>query len=118
MYPLGGRRVWEVCENPFSAVAFQQLSFPIMLFTLPHHMTRSVELSNSDPSQLSVQESQHEKVLMISSDGVVHSPGFPHTYPRSTVIVWRLVSASENSRIQLTFDPRFGLEDPEDGVCK
>ncbi|MCI4379602.1 hypothetical protein PGIGA_G00230160 [Pangasianodon gigas] len=65
-----------------------------------------------------VQESQHEKVVMVSGDGVVHSPGFPHTYPRSTVIAWRLVAANENARIQLTFDPRFGLEDPEDGVCK
>ncbi|KAL7886303.1 hypothetical protein AOLI_G00065980 [Acnodon oligacanthus] len=55
---------------------------------------------------------------MVSGEGMIHSPGFPHTYPRSTVIVWRLVAADEVSRIQLTFDHRFGLEDPEDGVCK
>ncbi|XP_062855947.1 platelet-derived growth factor C [Trichomycterus rosablanca] len=55
---------------------------------------------------------------MVSGEGMIHSPGFPHTYPRSTVIMWRLVAASDNSRIQLTFDSRFGLEDPEDGICK
>ncbi|KAL6479708.1 hypothetical protein MHYP_G00107410 [Metynnis hypsauchen] len=68
--------------------------------------------------QNGVQETQHEKVVMVSGEGMIHSPGFPHTYPRSTVIVWRLVAADEVSRIQLTFDHRFGLEDPEDGVCK
>ncbi|XP_066505266.1 platelet-derived growth factor C [Hoplias malabaricus] len=65
-----------------------------------------------------VQESQHEKVVRVSGEGMIHSPGFPHTYPRSTVIVWRLMAVSEGSRIQLNFDSRFGLEDPEDGVCK
>ncbi|XP_026873978.1 platelet-derived growth factor C [Electrophorus electricus] len=68
--------------------------------------------------QNAVKESQLEKVVRVTSDGMLHSPGFPHTYPRSTDLVWRLVAAEENSRIQLTFDPRFGLEDPEDGVCK
>ncbi|XP_069868477.1 platelet-derived growth factor C isoform X4 [Dipodomys merriami] len=33
------------------------------------------------------------------------------------VLVWRLVTA-ENMWIQLTFDERFGLEDPEDDICK
>lgn len=48
---------------------------------------------------------------------MVQSPEFPNTYPRSTEMVWRLV-ASANMRIQLTFDEKFGLEDPEDGICK
>lgn len=69
-------------------------------------------------SSVGVQESQHEKVLTVSGDGVIHSPDFPNTYPRNTVIVWRLVAVTEGSRIQLTFDQRFGLEDPEDGICK
>ncbi|KAF7228610.1 platelet-derived growth factor C isoform X2 [Nothobranchius furzeri] len=64
-----------------------------------------------------VQDSAQEKVLTVSGEGMVHSPDFPHTYPRNTVLVWRLVAAS-NMRIQLTFDERFGLEDPEDGICK
>lgn len=48
---------------------------------------------------------------------MVQSPNFPNTYPRSIETVWRLV-APANMRIQLTFDEQFGLEDPEDGVCK
>ncbi|XP_041917967.1 platelet-derived growth factor C [Alosa sapidissima] len=67
-----------------------------------------------------VQESQHEKVIHVNEegDGELHSPNFPHVYPRSTQLLWRLVAANENARIQLTFDQRFGLEDPEDGICK
>lgn len=77
------------------------------------------KLQHGEAKELNgVQESQHEKVMMVSGEGMIHSPGFPHTYPRNTAIVWRLVTASEGSRIQLTFDSRFGLEDPEDGVCK
>ncbi len=65
-----------------------------------------------------VHESQHEKVLSVTGDGIIQSPDFPNTYPRNTVIVWRLVAVTESSRVQLTFDPRFGLEDAEDGICK
>uniref|UniRef100_A0A4W4FPU3 Platelet-derived growth factor C n=1 Tax=Electrophorus electricus TaxID=8005 RepID=A0A4W4FPU3_ELEEL len=89
--------------------------FPLSLY-LPLSLSLSLPLSHT-PS-VAVKESQLEKVVRVTSDGMLHSPGFPHTYPRSTDLVWRLVAAEENSRIQLTFDPRFGLEDPEDGVCK
>ncbi|XP_076877252.1 platelet-derived growth factor C [Brachyhypopomus gauderio] len=68
--------------------------------------------------QNGVKESQLEKVVRVTGEGTIQSPGFPHTYPRSTALVWRLVAADDTSKIQLTFDPRFGLEDPEDGVCK
>ncbi|KAJ8269565.1 hypothetical protein COCON_G00121720 [Conger conger] len=68
--------------------------------------------------QNGVQDSQHEKVLTVSGPGSIHSPDFPHTYPRNKVLVWRLVAAQGNMRIQLTFDEKFGLEDPEDGICK
>lgn len=64
-----------------------------------------------------VQDSTQEKVLTVSGEGMVYSPDFPHSYPRNIVLVWRLVAAS-NMRIQLRFDERFGLEDPEDGICK
>ncbi|XP_054648978.1 platelet-derived growth factor C isoform X2 [Dunckerocampus dactyliophorus] len=68
--------------------------------------------------QNGVQESQQEKVITVSGEGgTIHSPDFPHTYPRNIDLVWRLVAAS-NMRIQLSFDHRFGLEDPEDGICK
>ncbi|XP_061102618.1 platelet-derived growth factor C-like [Conger conger] len=65
-----------------------------------------------------VHNSKHEKVIVVSGDGTVHSPDFPHTYPRNRLLVWRLIAAGDNVRIQLTFDKRFGLEDPEDGICK
>ncbi|KAF7244077.1 Platelet-derived growth factor C [Varanus komodoensis] len=64
-----------------------------------------------------VQEPQHEKVITVSANGSIHSPKFPYTYPRNTVLVWRLVAVEENVLIQLTFDERFGLEDPEDDIC-
>uniref|UniRef100_A0A3B3I311 Platelet-derived growth factor C n=1 Tax=Oryzias latipes TaxID=8090 RepID=A0A3B3I311_ORYLA len=66
---------------------------------------------------LGVQDSLQEKVITVSGEGTIHSPDFPHTYPRNIELVWRLV-ATNNTRIQLTFDDRFGLEDPEDGICK
>ncbi|XP_068260260.1 platelet-derived growth factor C [Nyctibius grandis] len=65
-----------------------------------------------------VQDPQHEKVITVTTNGSIHSPKFPHTYPRNTVLVWRLVAVDENVWIQLTFDERFGLEDPEDDICK
>lgn len=67
---------------------------------------------------IGVQEPQHEKIITVSANGSIHSPKFPYTYPRSTVLVWRLVAIEENVLIQLTFDERFGLEDPEDDICK
>ena len=72
---------------------------------------------NSLSSVSGVQDSNQEKITTVSGEGMVQSPDFPNTYPRSTELVWRLVAAS-NMRIQLTFDERFGLEDPEDGICK
>uniref|UniRef100_A0A3Q3QJU9 Platelet-derived growth factor C n=1 Tax=Monopterus albus TaxID=43700 RepID=A0A3Q3QJU9_MONAL len=68
-------------------------------------------------SVLGVHDSHQEKLITVSAEGMVHSPDFPHTYPRNIVLVWRLVAPS-NMRIQLTFDERFGLEDPEDDICK
>lgn len=68
--------------------------------------------------QNGVQDPQHEKIITVTTNGSIHSPKFPHTYPRNTVLVWRLVAVDENVWIQLTFDERFGLEDPEDDICK
>ncbi|XP_039976764.1 platelet-derived growth factor C isoform X3 [Xiphias gladius] len=67
--------------------------------------------------QNGVQDSHQEKIITVSGEGMVHSPDFPNTYPRNTALTWRLVAPS-NMRIQLSFDERFGLEDPEDGICK
>ncbi|XP_076995813.1 platelet-derived growth factor C isoform X3 [Tamandua tetradactyla] len=65
-----------------------------------------------------VQDPQHERIITVSTNGSIHSPRFPHTYPRNMVLVWKLVAVEENVWIQLTFDERFGLEDPEDDICK
>lgn len=73
---------------------------------------------SSNKEQNGVQDSQHERIIAVSSNGSIHSPRFPHTYPRNMVLVWRLVAVEENVWIQLTFDERFGLEDPEDDICK
>ncbi|XP_007942170.1 platelet-derived growth factor C [Orycteropus afer afer] len=73
---------------------------------------------SSNKEQNGVQDPQHERIITVSTNGTIHSPRFPHTYPRNTVLVWRLVAVEENVWIQLTFDERFGLEDPEDDICK
>lgn len=64
-----------------------------------------------------MQDSHQEKIISVTGEGMLQSPDFPHSYPRSTTMVWRLMAPS-SMRIQLTFDERFGLEDPEDGICK
>lgn len=69
-------------------------------------------------SSTGVQDHQHEKIVSVSFNGSIHTPRFPHSYPRSTVLVWRLVAMEEHLRIQLTFDEKFGLEDPEGDICK
>ncbi|XP_038203652.1 platelet-derived growth factor C isoform X2 [Arvicola amphibius] len=81
------------------------------------NLSSKLQLS-SDKEQNGVQDPQHERVVTVSANGSIHSPKFPHMYPRNTVLVWRLVAADENMRIQLTFDERFGLEDPEEDICK
>uniref|UniRef100_A0A8C4X692 Platelet-derived growth factor C n=1 Tax=Erpetoichthys calabaricus TaxID=27687 RepID=A0A8C4X692_ERPCA len=65
-----------------------------------------------------VQDTQQEKIITVVSEGVIQSPEFPRTYPRNKAIVWRLIAIEEDRRIQLTFDERFGLEEPEDNICK
>ncbi|XP_054887156.1 platelet-derived growth factor C-like [Poeciliopsis prolifica] len=99
----------------------------LLIFLLPSLLQQyGTDAESSDVSKLQlssikepngVQESLQEKVLTVSGEGMIHSPDFPHTYPRDTMLVWRLVAA-DNMRIQLTFDKNFGLEDPEDGICK
>ncbi|CAL8330123.1 unnamed protein product [Gadus morhua 'NCC'] len=69
-----------------------------------------------------VEEDQQERVLEAvgggaKGEGWSQSPDFPHPYPRDTQLLWRLV-APGNRKMQISFDPRFGLEDPEDGICK
>ncbi|XP_034545160.1 LOW QUALITY PROTEIN: platelet-derived growth factor C [Notolabrus celidotus] len=103
-----------------------QMILPLLLLlaSLLQHYGSEAESSHvskfhlpSVKEQNGVQDSHQEKIITVSGEGMVQSPDFPNTYPRSTELVWRLV-ANSNMRIQLTFDEKFGLEDPEDGICK
>ncbi|KAI1238410.1 hypothetical protein IHE44_0013138 [Lamprotornis superbus] len=88
-------------------------------FLLYHLLQTQEHFEQSHPQvQPGVQDPHHEKIITVTTNGSIHSPKFPHTYPRNTVLVWRLVALDENVWIQLTFDERFGLEDPEDDICK
>ncbi|KAF4799472.1 hypothetical protein TURU_054035 [Turdus rufiventris] len=95
----------------------------VMMWRNPVFLWSPVEKGATLVSQnlyfyLGVQDPHHEKIITVTTNGSIHSPKFPHTYPRNTVLVWRLVALDENVWIQLTFDERFGLEDPEDDICK
>ncbi|XP_053285572.1 platelet-derived growth factor C isoform X2 [Pleuronectes platessa] len=100
------------------------LPFFFLLASLLQHYGSEAESSHvtkfhlpSIKEQNGVQDSHQEKIITVSGEGMVQSPDFPHRYPRNTALSWRLVAPS-NMRIQLHFDERFGLEDPEDGICK
>ncbi|KAG1932702.1 platelet-derived growth factor C, partial [Pimephales promelas] len=58
-----------------------------------------------------------EEVIMVKSGGHVQSPRFPNSYPRNLLLSWKLLSPV-HTRILLEFDPQFGLEEPENGVCR
>ncbi|KAL4641792.1 platelet-derived growth factor C-like [Arapaima gigas] len=101
------------------------LSLLLLLISSSQQHGSEAEFSHSNKfqhddgkQQNGVQDHQHERVITITGDGVVHSPDFPQAYPRNKVLVWWLVAENKNARIQLEFDKRFGLEDPEDGICK
>ncbi|XP_048350360.1 platelet-derived growth factor D isoform X1 [Sphaerodactylus townsendi] len=58
-----------------------------------------------------------EETIHIRGNGHIHSPRFPNSYPRNLLLTWRLLSP-ENTRIQLVFDSQFGLEEPENEICR
>ncbi|KAJ8015438.1 hypothetical protein DPEC_G00026120 [Dallia pectoralis] len=111
------------CNRRQTHIQMTLLLFILFLSLLPRHGSEaeSSHISKLQQSSLKehngVQDSQDEKVITVTGEGVIQSPDFPLTYPRNTVQVWRLVASGDN-RIQLSFDERFGLEDPEDGICK
>uniref|UniRef100_A0A8D3ABK3 Platelet-derived growth factor C n=1 Tax=Scophthalmus maximus TaxID=52904 RepID=A0A8D3ABK3_SCOMX len=111
------------CDRPPPLIQMI-LPFLCLLASLLQHYGSGAESSHvtkfhlpSVKEQNGVQDSHQEKIITVSGEGMVQSPDFPRQYPRNTVLTWRLVAPS-NMRIQLTFDERFGLEDPEDGICK
>ncbi|XP_008106250.1 platelet-derived growth factor D [Anolis carolinensis] len=58
-----------------------------------------------------------EETISVWEHGSIHSPRFPQSYPRNLLLTWKLLSP-ENARIQLVFDPQFGLEEPENDICR
>ncbi|CAG6004598.1 unnamed protein product [Menidia menidia] len=61
--------------------------------------------------------SKEENVTVTPTGGVIHSPRYPNAYPRNLLLSWKLQSPP-GSRIHLEFDGHFGLEEPENGVCR
>ncbi|XP_057207688.1 platelet-derived growth factor D isoform X2 [Triplophysa rosa] len=58
-----------------------------------------------------------EEVIMLKGGGNVQSPRFPNAYPRNLLLSWKLFSPP-HTHILLEFDAQFGLEEPENGVCR
>ncbi|KAM5181924.1 platelet-derived growth factor D [Mantella aurantiaca] len=70
-----------------------------------------------DESNLLTRLYRKEETIQVVGNGCVSSPRFPNSYPRNLLLTWILDSA-ENTRIQLTFDSQFGLEEQENDVCR
>ncbi|XP_075448510.1 platelet-derived growth factor D [Ascaphus truei] len=70
-----------------------------------------------DESNLLTNLYRKEETIHIVGNGCINSPRFPSNYPRNLLLTWKLVS-TDNSRIQLCFDNQFGLEEPENDVCR
>ncbi|XP_013869444.1 platelet-derived growth factor D [Austrofundulus limnaeus] len=60
---------------------------------------------------------KEEDLLVTPAGGDILSPRYPNAYPRNLLLSWKLLSPP-GSRIHLDFDGQFGLEDPENGVCR
>ncbi|KAI1893941.1 hypothetical protein AGOR_G00128830 [Albula goreensis] len=58
-----------------------------------------------------------EETIVVSENGHIQSPRYPNSYPRNLLLSWKLLSP-ENTRIQLDFDSHFGLEEPENDMCR
>ncbi|KAF7219080.1 platelet-derived growth factor D [Nothobranchius furzeri] len=60
---------------------------------------------------------KEENLTVSPAGGVILSPRYPNAYPRNLLLSWKLLSPP-GSQIHLEFDGQFGLEDPENGVCR
>ncbi|XP_053564549.1 platelet-derived growth factor D [Bombina bombina] len=70
-----------------------------------------------DESNLLNKLYRKEETIRVKGNGCLSSPRFPNSYPRNLLLTWKLDS-DENTRIQLTFDNNFGLEEQENDVCR
>ncbi|XP_013366685.1 PREDICTED: platelet-derived growth factor D isoform X2 [Chinchilla lanigera] len=60
---------------------------------------------------------QRDETIQVTGHGHLQSPRFPNNYPRNLLLTWRLHS-QERTRIQLSFDHQFGLEEAENDICR
>ncbi|MCI4385560.1 hypothetical protein PGIGA_G00051940 [Pangasianodon gigas] len=60
---------------------------------------------------------RQEKVVMVTAGGQIQSPRYPNAYPRNLLLTWKLL-APPFTRVFLEFDGRFGLEEPENNMCR
>ncbi|KAK2831081.1 hypothetical protein Q7C36_016167 [Tachysurus vachellii] len=58
-----------------------------------------------------------EEVVMVTAGGQIQSPRYPNAYPRNILLSWKLL-APPFTRVFLEFDGRFGLEEPENSMCR
>ncbi|XP_015197261.1 platelet-derived growth factor D isoform X2 [Lepisosteus oculatus] len=58
-----------------------------------------------------------EETIVVSENGHIQSPRYPNSYPRNLLLTWKILSP-ENTRILLDFDRHFGLEEPENDICR
>ncbi|XP_037533943.1 platelet-derived growth factor D [Nematolebias whitei] len=58
-----------------------------------------------------------EDLVVTPVGGVILSPRYPNSYPRNLLLSWKLLSPP-GSQIHIEFDGQFGLEEPENGVCR
>ncbi|TSX85985.1 Platelet-derived growth factor D [Bagarius yarrelli] len=60
---------------------------------------------------------RQEEVVMVTAGGQIQSPRYPNAYPRNLLLSWKLL-APPFTRVLLEFDGRFGLEEPENNMCR
>ncbi|XP_062873246.1 platelet-derived growth factor D [Trichomycterus rosablanca] len=60
---------------------------------------------------------RREDVLAVSAGGQIQSPRYPNAYPRNLLLSWKLL-APPLTRFLLEFDGKFGLEDPDNNMCR
>ncbi|KAI5625457.1 platelet-derived growth factor D [Silurus asotus] len=60
---------------------------------------------------------RQEKVVMVTAGGQIQSPRYPNAYPRNLLLSWKLL-APPFTRVFLEFDGRFGLEEPDNNMCR
>nr|XP_010308347.1 PREDICTED: platelet-derived growth factor D [Balearica regulorum gibbericeps] len=129
---------WALLYQMMGLLSVQYVDMGVQDGMLPSGWLCQVSiLTQSKPSESRVSERHHalvhrrpgresnhltdlyrkEETISVAGNGCIHSPRFPSSYPRNLLLTWRLHSP-ESTRIQLAFDNQFGLEEPENDICR